>query len=64
MDKQALDRRRLGLRGRRKNFPLKTAGLVSKAPEILQQFDNLRCPGRCQRVRVAGDNSADAQIWG
>ena len=40
-----------------------TTGLVSNAPEILEQFANLRCPGKRARVHVEGRDSFDAKIW-
>ena len=58
-----LDQCRLGLRGRRGSISPEATGLVSNVREILEQFANMRCPGRHQHVHITGNNSEDAQIW-
>ena len=42
---------------------MKTAGLVSKAPEIVKQFANRSRPGKRAHVHVEGRDRFDAQIW-
>ena len=63
MDKAVFDQCQLGLRDRHNGILQKTTGLVSNAPEILNQFVGLRCPGRHEHVHITGNNSEDAQIW-
>ena len=62
VDKVIFDQCQLGLRDRRGGILQKTTGLVSNAREILDQFVNLRCPGRHEHVHITGNNSEDAQI--
>ena len=46
VDKVVFDQCQIGLRDRHGGILRKTTGLTSNAPDILNKFVDLRCPGR------------------